>query len=160
MEVLARYGTPEHQERWLKPLLAGEIRSAFAMTEPAVASRRHQHRMPHRTRRRPLRDQRPQVVHHQRHRSALQDRDLHGQDRPRQRNRHQQQSMILVPGHPGRQGQTRAMPVFGYDGARRAQRGRFTDVRVPAANMLLGEGRGFEIAQGRLGPGASTTACA
>ena len=156
MEVLVRYGTPAQKKQWLEPLLAGEIRSAFAMTEPDVASsRRDQHRGVDRARRRPLRDQRPQVVDHRRPGPALQDPDLHGQDRRRQ------------PGPP---------PAAVDDPrarrhARRATRPRrcrcsatttrrtatasstSTTCACPSTNMLLGEGRGFEIAQGRLGPG-------
>ncbi len=155
MEVLVRYGTPEQQKRWLEPLLAGEIRSCFAMTEPDVASsdatniqssiERDGDR---------LRDQRPQVVDLRRRRSALQDRHLHGQDRSRRRRRTQQQSMILVPMDTPGVTIKRMLTVFGYDDAPHGHAEIvFDDVRVPAANMLLGEGRGFEIAQGRLGPG-------
>ncbi len=86
MELLTMFGTPEQQEEWLYPLLEGEIRSAFAMTEPAVASSRcHQHRVPHRARRRRVRDQRPQVVDLGRGRRALQALHPHGQDRPGRR---------------------------------------------------------------------------
>ena len=117
MEVLARYGTPEQQERWLSPLLAGEIRSAFAMTEPAVASsdatniessivRDGDEYV----------DQRPQVVHDERHRSALRDHHLHGQVRSGQPDRHRQQSMILVPKDTPGVEVIRPLPVFNFYG--------------------------------------------
>ena len=154
MEVLARYGTPEQKERWLKPLLAGEIRSCFAMTEPDVASSDATNiQSQHRPRRRRVRHQRPQVVDLRRRRPALQDRHLHGQDRPG-RAAHKQQSMILVPMDTPGVTVKRMLTVFGYDHAPHGHAEvLFEDVRVPASNILLGEGRGFEIAQGRLGPG-------
>ena len=154
MEVLARYGTPEQKERWLKPLLAGEIRSCFAMTEPAVASSGcHEYRSEHRPRRRRICAEWAQVVVVRRRRPALQDRDLHGQDRPTAA-RHKQQSMLLVPMDTPGVKVRRLLPVFGYDHAPHGHgEVSFENVRVPVTNMLLGEGRGFEIAQGRLGPG-------
>ena len=144
------------KQQWLEPLLAGEIRSCFAMTEPAVASsRRHQHRKPHRARRRPLRDQRPQMVDHGRHRSALQDLHLHGQDRSGQ-----PRPAPAAVDDPGARATRRASRSCARcrcsaSTMRRTAtpRSLFENVRVPASNMLLGEGRGFEIAQGRLGPG-------
>jgi acyl-CoA dehydrogenase len=140
---------------WLKPLLAGEIRSCFAMTEPEVASSDATNiQSVHRARRRRLRDQRPQVVHHQRHRSALQDRIFMGKTDPDNPNRHMQQSMVLVPMDTPGVEVVRSLPVFGFYGMPdRASEVMFRNVRVPVSNILLGEGRGFEIAQGRLGPG-------
>ena len=155
MEVLARYGTPEQQERWLKPLLAGEIRSAFAMTEPAVASSDATN-----IESSIRRDGDEYVVNghkwyttnatHPRCEIII----FMGKSDPDNPDRHKQQSMILVPRDAPGVRVLRPIPVFNYYGVPdRASEVVFEDVRVPAANMLLGEGRGFEIAQGRLGPG-------
>lgn len=154
METIARYGSEENRQRWLQPLLAGEIRSAFAMTEPEVAS-----------------SDATNI-------STLIERDgdeyvinghkwwISGAGDPRcaifivmgksdpEAARHSQQSMILVPANTPGIRIVRPLTVFGYDDAPHGHvEMYFENVRVPASNILLGEGRGFEIAQGRLGPG-------
>ncbi len=155
MEVLAAFGTPEQQERWLKPLLDGEIRSAFCMTEPDVASSDANNIAT-----RIERDGDEYVINGTKWWSsgAMYERCeifiLMGKTDPGAE-RHRQQSMILVPRNTPGVDVKRGMTVFGYDDGSHGGHAEitFTDVRVPASNIISGPGEGFAIAQARLGPG-------
>jgi alkylation response protein AidB-like acyl-CoA dehydrogenase len=154
MEILERYGSEEIKEKWLKPLLEGEIRSAFAMTEPLVASSDATN-----IESSIVRDGDEYVINGRKWwTSGIMDPRcavliFMGKTNP-DAPKHQQQSQIVIPRDTPGITIKRSLPVFGYDDAPHGHgEVLFENVRVPVSNILLGEGRGFEIAQARLGPG-------
>ncbi len=155
MEVLAKYGSEQQKQQWLEPLLSGDIRSAFAMTEPDVASSDATN-----IETRIIRDGDEYVISGKKFYISGACREqckiliVMGKTDPDNENRHIQQSQILVPINTPGVNITRPMKVFGYDDSPEGHAEViFDNVRVPVDNIIAGEGRGFEIAQGRLGPG-------
>ena len=155
MEVFLKYGTPAQQEAWLTPLLAGEIRSSYCMTEPDVASSdatNIETRIERDGDHYRINGKKWFITNAPYERTQI--FILMGVSDPVHENRHQRHSQILVPKHTPGVRIVRPLSTLGYDDAPLGHAEvHFEDVRIPAENLLLGEGRGFEIAQGRLGPG-------